>query len=343
MYSFFNVFFKTLGFLLAVLLVIMIIIGLSNFSNNENNQQFSLIEGNDKSNNSIFILQIDGPIIENDSSLNDLVGFNLISPSKIKKNLEEIHVLKPKILIVSINSPGGTVSASNELYNSFINFKTQSDANIVFHTSEILASGGYWASLSADKIYANYGSIIGSIGVKGPDWFYFNKPKLISNGFLGKTIEVENEIEVYSTNSGKYKDLFNSFRKPTNEELEHLNNMVNKIYEDFIQLVSKNRKLEKNIIKKEIGGLIFNSSQAKSNFLIDDEISLDNLVKLIIKENKFQDFKIYKNTKQKEFLLDKLTSIKFTNKIFFEENYNNLCDRMKTNIVSILSYSSIGC
>ena len=55
----------------------------------------------------------------------------------------------------------------------------------------MLASGGYWASLSGEKIYANYGSIIGSIGVKGPDWFFYNKPKLISSGFLGQTIEVK--------------------------------------------------------------------------------------------------------------------------------------------------------
>tara|TARA_B100000131_G_C17815443_1_gene491466 strand:+ start:1 stop:672 length:672 start_codon:yes stop_codon:yes gene_type:complete len=223
-----------------------------------------------------------------------------------------------------------------------MSFKNDSGAKIIFHTSEILASGGYWSSLSGNKIYASYGSIIGSIGVKGPDWFYFNKPKLISNGLLGQTIEVDKEIEVYSTSAGKSKDLFNSYRKPTNEELDHLNNMVEKINEDFTQLVSTNRKLEKNTIKNDIGGLIFNSSQAKNNFLIDDEISLDSLIESIIKENKFEDFKILKNYKKKDYFSKFISNYLLNNNIVNDNNIY-ICNKIKTNIVSILSYSSVGC
>ena len=70
--------------------------------------------------------------------------------------------------------------------------------------------------------------------------------------------------------------------------------MVEKINEDFIQLVSKNRKIEKEIIKNEIGGLIFNSSQARDNFLIDEEIVLEDLVNLIIQENEYKNVRILK-------------------------------------------------
>ncbi len=340
---FFNVFFKTLGFFFAILLFFLIIIGISSYTNSQSNTGFNLIKGKEVSNNTILILEINGPIIESNSSINHLVGFNFISPTRVQKKLEEILLIDPSVVIVSINSPGGTVSASNELYNYFLAFRKKTNASLIFHTSEMLASGGYWSSLSGEKIYASYGSIIGSIGVKGPDWFYFNKPKLISSGILGQTIEVENEIQVYSTNAGKSKDLFNSFRKPTNQELNHLKTMVQKINEDFIHLVSKNRKLEKEIIKNEIGGLIFNSFQAKNNFLIDDEMSLDELLNLIIKKNKFQNFKIYKNQKEKDFLFDKLFSINFIKNQNIENDYINICNRMKMNIVSILSYSSVGC
>ena len=199
----FNVFMRTLGFFLAILLGVLIFIGISAYTNYQEDFEFDLIRGNVESSNTIFILEINGPIIESESSINDLVGMNIISPETVKNNLDKIITLNPNILIVSINSPGGTVSASNELYNNFKEFKKKSNSKIYFHSSEILASGAYWASLSGEKIYASYGSIVGSIGVKGPDWFYFDKPKLISSGFLGQTIEVENEIEVYSTNAGK--------------------------------------------------------------------------------------------------------------------------------------------
>ena len=339
MSAFFNTFFRTLGFFFAILIFVLIIFIFSTYAENENNNQFHLIKGSEDSDNTIFVLEINGPIIESENSLNEIVGFNIISPNKVQKTLNEVIKIKPKILIVSINSPGGTVSASNSLYNAFLDFKKKSNSKIFFHTSELLASGGYWSSLAGEKIYASYGSIIGSIGVKGPDWLYFNKPKLISSGLLGQTIEVEKEIEVYSTNAGKSKDLFNSFRKPTNEELNHLNKMVYDIYEDFLLLVSKVRKIETQNIKKDIGGLIFNSSQAKKNYLIDDQLSLDELIDLIIKEYKYENFRIYKNYSQKDFFINKLVSLSITKK----DNYFQICNRLKTNITSLLSYSSVGC
>ena len=343
MRPFFNVFFKTLGFFFAILLFFLIIAGISAYTDSTGKDEFVLIKGNKKSDNTIVILEINGPIIEFSNPINDFVGLNIISPKEIKKNLDEIIDLKPNILIVSINSPGGTVSASNELYNSFVAFKKKSNSKILFHTSELLASGGYWSSLAGEKIYASYGSIVGSIGVKGPDWLYFNKPKLISSGLLGQTIEVQKEIKVFSINAGKSKDLFNSFRKPTNEELTHLNIMVEKINDDFIQLVSKNRKLEKEIIKNEIGGLIFNSSQAKDLFLIDKEIGLEELINLIIKENEFKNIRVLKSSQKKDSLFNILFSNTIMKKINFDNYHLNKCNRLRNNLVSILSYSSVGC
>ncbi len=343
MFIFFNVLFKTLGFFSAILLVILIIIGISAYSNYNYNSDFDLVRGSIDSEDTIFILELNGPIIQSESSINDLVGMEIISPKEVKNNLDLIINLNPNILIVSINSPGGTVSASNELYNYFNDFRKRSNAKIYFHSSEMLASGGYWSSLAGEKIYANYGAIIGSIGVKGPDWIYFNKPNLISSGILGHTIEVKDEIKVYSTNAGKSKDLFNSFRKPTKEELTHLNIMVEKINEDFIHLVSKNRKLDKEIIKNEIGGLIFNSSQAKDNFLIDEEIGLEELVNLIIQENEFKNIKVLKKSHKKDSLFNLFFLNFIGKKIQFDNFYLDKCNRIRNNIVSILSYASVGC
>ena len=339
----FNVFLRTLGFFLAILLAILIIIGVSAYTNFHNDTEFDLVRGNMDSSNTIFILEINGPIIQSESSINDLVGMNIISPEGVKKKLDKIITLNPNILLVSINSPGGTVSSSSELYYHFKEFKKKSNAKIYFHSSEMLASGGYWSSLAGEKIYANYGAIIGSIGVKGPDWIYFNKPKLISFGILGQTIEVKDEIKVYSTNAGKSKDLFNSFRKPTNEELNHLNIMVEKINNDFIQLVSKNRKIEKEIIKNEIGGLIFNSSQAKDHFLIDEEIGIEELVNLIIKENEFKNIRVLKSSQKKDSLFSVLFSNTIIKKINFDNYHLDKCNRIRNNLVSLLSYSSVGC
>ena len=73
---------------------------------------------------------------------------NIISPKAVKDNLDAITKLNPNILIVSINSPGGTVSASNELYNHIKEFKKKSNSKVYFHSSEMLTSGGYWLALT---------------------------------------------------------------------------------------------------------------------------------------------------------------------------------------------------
>ena len=114
--------------------------------------------------------------------------------------------LSPEVIILSINSPGGTVSASKNFYETIKNFKKKNNAEVVFYTNELLASGAYWAASSGDKIYANYGSIIGSIGVKGPDWFFYDQPKSISSGIFGNKIETKKPIKVFTNTAGKSKD-----------------------------------------------------------------------------------------------------------------------------------------
>ena len=83
-----------------------------------------------------------------------------------------------------------------------------------------------WSLFESDKIFASYGSIIGSIGVSGPSWFYYNNPTSISSGILGETIVTKNGIEVFNQNAGQGKDLFNPYRRPKNEEIKHLQNIV---------------------------------------------------------------------------------------------------------------------
>ena len=127
---FFNVFFRTLGFFFAILISVLIIIGISAYTNSQNKSDFDLVRGNIEANNTIFILEINGPIIQSENSINDFIGMNMISPKAVKDNLDTITKLNPNILIVSMNSPGGTVSASNELYNYIKEFKKKSNSKI---------------------------------------------------------------------------------------------------------------------------------------------------------------------------------------------------------------------
>ena len=112
---FFSVFFRTLGFLSALLIFIIIINLLLNFSNELEKKQFVMTEGIPSSNNIIANINLNGPIFNNNSNVLGNNLYDYINPSQVKTYLEELKELEIKALIININSPGGTVSATAEL------------------------------------------------------------------------------------------------------------------------------------------------------------------------------------------------------------------------------------
>ena len=324
---FFRVFFRTFGFLSALLVFFLIISILLNLSNNLQESKFTMIEGDQNSNNIIGVVNLNGPIFNNSRNVLENNFYDYINPEHIRLYLEELKELNIKILLVNINSPGGTVTATAELENILKNFKKETKVKIYFFTSEILASGGYWIATTADRIFASYGSTIGSIGVGGPSWYYYNTPLSVSSGLLGQSIETEKGIEVFNQNAGQSKDLFNPFRKPKDQEISHLQKIVDEIYEDFITKVSKNRNIEIKTIRDNIGALIYSSKQAKENFLIDEVVTYSSLIEYIIKENNYDDYKIYENIIKKSLLGNFLASYKNNKGAKF-----NICDRFKMSI-----------
>ena len=341
---FFKTFLKVFASLLTIVAFFLVLFGFLSFiGSNKTNSQFTFIKGIQSSDNKIAILKLQGPIVSDSININNIAYFQIINPEKIRKKLESLKVLQPKVLIISINSPGGTVAASYEIYEMVKKFKEKYNFKLYFHTNETLASGAYWFALSGDAIYASYGSLVGSIGVKGPDWIYFDKPISMSSGIFGNSIETENGIKVYSQNAGKSKDMLNPFRQPTKDELLNIQLLINDIYDDFVNLVSKKRKIEVNIIKSEIGALIYNATHAKNNYLIDDEMNLNSLINKIVDKNKFDNYQILESSNINASFFEKyFLQIFFNQQLDKKIIINNLiCNNLRINISSIIpSYLS---
>ena len=156
---FFGTFARVLAAFTAVIFLLVLITIISSFFDDKINKfEFSHFKGDKESENSIALININGPIISEPGNLNNFNIFNtfeVIYPSLIDNYLKELKRKNIKGLIVSINSPGGSVSATQLIYKKFKDFKKKTNLPIYFHSSEILASGGYWLSLSGDKIFAN--------------------------------------------------------------------------------------------------------------------------------------------------------------------------------------------
>lgn len=179
---------------------------------------------------------------------------------------------KVKGIIVRVNSPGGTVSASDRIYKEILKFKEEKQKPVVAFMQGVAASGGYYSSVACDKIVAEPTVITGSIGVISQ---YFVFQELLENklGVLPVTIK-----------SGQKKDWPSYFREPSDEERQYMQEkLITPAYDRFVQIVSEGRKsvLSPESVKALADGSIYSAPEAQQKKLIDEIGYLDETVDLV--------------------------------------------------------------
>jgi len=160
-----------------------------------------------------------------------------------------------KAVVLRINSPGGAVGPSQELYSAIK--RLDSKKAVVASMGSVAASGGYYAASAARKIVANPGTITGSIGVI---------VEFVSAEDLLKKLGLKG----YVIKSGKFKDSGSPMRQMNAEEKALLQGLVNDVNAQFIRAVAKGRGMKVGEVKKLADGRIFTGSQAKKNGLVDE-------------------------------------------------------------------------
>ena len=170
-----------------------------------------------------------------------------------------------KGVIMQVNSPGGGVYESDEIYNRILELKAQYKKPLVVYMSQEAASGGFYVSMAADKIYANRNTITGSIGVILRTYNYQ---------------ELANKIGVKDVTfkSGAQKDLLNPMRPLTEEEAAIAQGVVNESYAYFVDIVAKGRNMDRNKVLQLADGRIYTGTQAKNLGLVDELGNLDQAI-----------------------------------------------------------------
>jgi len=160
-----------------------------------------------------------------------------------------------KAIVIRINSPGGSAAASEEVYNEIKRVR-EDGKKVYVSMGDVAASGGYYIAAACDRIYADAGTMTGSIGVimETADMSQLFKK-------IGWTPEV--------IKSGKFKDIGSSNRPMTPAERQLLQAMVNDIYEEFVNCVAAGRKMPVSEVKKIADGRILTGKQAVKAKLVD--------------------------------------------------------------------------
>ena len=161
-----------------------------------------------------------------------------------------------KAIIIHVNSPGGGVAASEEIYSEVKRIRSEKKKRIVVSIETVGASGAYYVASASDKIYADQGSIVGSIGVIA-QW--------VNYGDLLKWAKLKDVV----IKTGEFKDTGNPARDLTPAEQAYMQALIDNMFGQFVQAVSEGRRMKFEDVKSIANGKVWTGEQAMSMKLID--------------------------------------------------------------------------
>ncbi|WP_025026629.1 signal peptide peptidase SppA [Caldalkalibacillus mannanilyticus] len=168
-----------------------------------------------------------------------------------------------KGIVLRVNSPGGGVVESDEIFHTITKLKKEHDKPIVAYMANTAASGGYYISAPADHIMANRSTITGSIGV-------------IMQNFNIKELADEWGIKAQTFKSGPHKDIMSPFKNMTEEEAQILQTLTDEMYQNFVQVIVDGRGMDKTKVLELADGRIYSGQQAQELGLVDSIGFLEN-------------------------------------------------------------------
>ena len=197
------------------------------------------------------------------------INGTILESEEIIKNLNHFY-LRDDIngILVRVNSPGGGVAASQEIYQKIKNIRDRSNKPIIISMSSMATSGGFYVSIGADSIVANAGSITGSIGV------------IMGYPTVAKLMEIIG-IDYTTIKSGDFKDSGSPFRNTSKSDKDYFNEVVIELFDQFKSDVALERNFSKDKIKELAQGQIFSGRQAYNNGLVDKIGTFEDAIWLI--------------------------------------------------------------
>ncbi len=249
---------KPLGTMLVIMVAVLCVAGCAApqvklFSDASDPLKESILQGTEKG--KVLVISLRGIIT---TSPDD--GMLRTMPSMIQEVVSQLRMAEKdkeiKCVLLKVDSPGGTATASDILYHEIMAFKQRTKVKIVVCMMDIAASGGYYVSLPADLIFAHPTTITGSVGV------VFMRPnitQLIAK--FGFSMDV--------SKSGPNKDMGSPFRQATAEEELILQDVTDGLADQFLDLVEKHRSLDPETLTTISTARVYLAAEAKQLGLID--------------------------------------------------------------------------
>lgn len=203
----------------------------------------------------VALIRVSG-VITGGGSSHDFFGGSTSGSEDIIYQLERARKNdRAKAIVIRVDSPGGSAAASEEVWDEIM--RVRRSKPVYTSMGDVAASGGYYIACACDRIYADHNTLTGSIGV------IFS---LADMSELYRKIGYRPEV----VKSGKYKDIGSAARPLTADERVLLQNIINDVYNKFIDSVAEGRRMKPEQIKPIADGRLFTGSQAVKLKLVDE-------------------------------------------------------------------------
>lgn len=198
------------------------------------------------------------------------LDYTILSSESIVRQFKKYREDKSiKAVILKVNSPGGGVAASIEMYEAIK--KTRDEGKpVIVYISAVGASGAYMSSCGGNYIVSNPGAVVGSIGV-------------IAQFITMKDLAEKIGIKDVTVKTGKLKDAGNPLRDVNQDDIAYLQDVINDDYEQFLEIVSKERKIEMESLKLIANGRVFTGRQSINLKLVDTLGTYEDAVNIACK------------------------------------------------------------
>jgi len=204
----------------------------------------------------IALIRVDGMIVAGESQASLLTGGIRGSDDVVDEIHRALRDQEVKAILLRVNSPGGSAAGAQEIYNAVQEARAKGK-KVVVSMADVAASGGYYISAPADRIYADPATLTGSIGVIAMHQDY--------SGLLGK-IGVKSE----TIKSGKLKDMLSPMAPMGDDARQVMRACVMQIYDQFLEAVAKGRRMKVEAVRALADGRIYTGQQAARNGLVDE-------------------------------------------------------------------------
>lgn len=233
------------------------------------------VEEDGDMNKKIAILPVEG-VIQDTGTTESFFASPGYNHRQFMKKLDKVQEDKTiKAVILQVNSPGGGVVESAQIHDKITEIKEKAKKPVYVSMGSVAASGGYYISAPADKIYASPETLTGSLGV-------------IMQSVNYSELANKYGVDFVTIKSGPHKDIMSPTRKMTEEEKKILQSMINNSYNGFVNVIANGRGMSKEQVKKIADGRVYDGYQAKKLNLIDDFGYLEDTIAALKKDKKLE-------------------------------------------------------